>query len=77
MGHEATPRYQKADLLFPFIFQEWWQHIFCFITGIFSLPWQFCVVRFFPAEWIPLGSWAGSIDEVTACLHAHIHTQFF
>eukprot|EP00001_Collodictyon_triciliatum_P016461 03092_5 len=42
---------------------EAWQHIFCFLMGVLALPWQACVVHFFPCEWIPLGAWAGAIDD--------------
>jgi hypothetical protein len=27
--------------------------------------WQAFVVHFFPCEWIPLGAWAGAIDDVS------------
>jgi Ca2+ transporting ATPase len=41
---------------------EPWQHIFCFLCGFAALPWNL-VIHFIPTEWIPLGHWAGGIDE--------------
>ena len=39
-----------------------WMHIVCFLCGAAELLWN-PVVHYMPYEWIPLGSWAGSIDE--------------
>jgi len=42
--------------------QQPWQHLFCLICGALALPWNL-VVHCIPYEWIPLGSWAGGMDE--------------
>jgi len=41
---------------------EPWMHVFCLVAGLLALPWNI-LVHYCPYEWIPLGSWAGGIDE--------------
>lgn len=41
---------------------EPWMHLVCVGVGALALPWNL-VVHYVPYEWIPLGAWAGAIDE--------------